>query len=310
MQTTHQRKVSKMLHSSRNTLVLSLLKRTQRRELVGTSCASFIRDVSAKDTPHLSRSQKRPLSTFGKNIGQSSINHNQTKFRNVQQAVQAVRQLIMDVDSSGERQIESQKRLFDGVEQVFATIVAQVDEGSLNPSGKHGKDLSRFFEFILYAYSQVDVPGISLFDKSEKVLDTLKQWNLDVRSRHYEYAIISANREGKYKEAAELFLRQIDPEAGYNPISVSLDAPHGLVAVALCAQQQGQPVAEQVFDAVLKLSMVSPSDLAQCKYKKVETILFSSLYSHDPKRILHRHIGSRNCFGPSSGVGIRNQLPL
>ena len=252
-----------MLQSSRNTVTLSLLRRARRRDLIGKSCSCFISDGS--DTHQFSKYQKRPLSSFDKNIRNESLNRPKQKFKNVHQAVQVVRKLIVDVGSSDGLQIESQRRIFDGVEGVFTTIVSQVEEGSLNPSGKHGKDLSRFFEFILYAYSQVDVPGISLFEKSQQVLDTLQQWNLDIRSRHYECAIVSANREGRYKEAADLFLQQIDPEAGYNPVSVSVDNPHGLVAIALWAQQEGQPVAEHVFDAVLKLSMVSPSDLAQCK---------------------------------------------
>lgn len=261
----HITKEGEMLHSSRNALVLSVLKRTQRRNLNGKSCASFICDASAPNTHQFSRNHKRSLSSFEKNIRKDSLNQTKQNFRNIQQAVQVVRKLILDVDSSDGSQIESQRRIFSGVESVFATIVSQVDDGSLNPSGKHGKDLSRFFEFILYAYSQIDVPGISLFEKSEQVLDTLKQWNLDIRSRHYEYAIVCANREGKFNEAADLFLREIDPEAGYNPIRVSLDTPHGLVAIALWTQQEGQNVAEHVFDAVLKLSMVSPTDLSQCK---------------------------------------------
>lgn len=259
-----------MFQSSRSALALSLSRRVQRKDVIGKSYASFVCDeLSATRAPLCLTTQQRHASSLKKKIRNGAHNHAQQKFNSGQHALQAVRKLIMNLDSSDERHIESQKRVYDGIEHILASIVSQVDEGSLNPSGKHGKELSRFFEFLLYGYSQVDIPGISSFDRSEEVLDTLQKWNLDIRSRHYEYAIISANRESRYKEASELFLRAIDPEAGYSPISVSLDTPHGLVAIALWAQEEGLPVAEHVFDAVMKLTMVSPSDQRQCKPKNL-----------------------------------------
>lgn len=263
-------------------MVFSLLKRAHRRDLDARSCVSFLPDrFSTTDTFSIRINQKRSVSSVRKNKKDGIENDCKLEFKSVREALQMVQKLVVDVDRSDGYEVGyevgyeavNQELVYSGVEQILLKIISQVEKGSLNPRGKHGKEISRLFEFVLYAYSRVDVPGISLFDKCEQVLETLKDWNLDIRSRHYENAIIAANKEGKYKEATDLFLQKIDPEAGYNPVSISIDAPHGLVAIALWAQQEGLPVADHVFDAVLKLSMVSPSDLKICKFSKVSSSL-------------------------------------
>lgn len=162
-------------------------------------------------------------------------------------------------------------KLRQDTKEFFASLIASVDKGVLNPSGKHGKELSNFLELVLFAYSRlIHVPqNNSIFDDCQKVLDTLKKWNLNIRGQHYEYCIEAANREQRWKEAANLFWRQIDPEAGYNPVRVRISKPHGLYAIALCAQEENSAVAEHVFDAVGQLTMVSPADQRTCKYSLI-----------------------------------------
>jgi hypothetical protein len=150
---------------------------------------------------------------------------------------------------------------------ILHSLIASVNQGVLNPSGKHGKELSKFLELVLYVYSHITVSpsNVSLFEECQEVLNTLHKWNLNVRSKPYEYAITAANREERWKEASTLFLKQIDPDAGSNPFNVSISNPQGLYAVARWAQEENLAVVEHVMDAVLQLTMVSPSDQRTCK---------------------------------------------
>lgn len=186
----------------------------------------------------------------------------------LKEAFGSVQDLVASLETSDERKFnhDQQDKVLRRVKGALGTVLTGVENGALNPSGKHGKEISQFFEFVLYAYSKLRIPGISLFDESQVVLTTLENWNLDIRSRHYENAIVLANRENRFKEAADLFLRQIDPEAGYNPVNVSIAKPHGLYAIARTAQEEGALPPERVFDAVVKLTMVSPSDQDRCKF--------------------------------------------
>jgi hypothetical protein len=199
----------------------------------------------------------------------------QPRVVNLKDARKSVNRLLVSLDkislyTETERQLKEEQSLIilEEAKEALHSIIASVDQGFLNPSGKHGKELSKFMELILYAYCeicQIQPTDTSLFDECQKVLTTIQQWNLDIRSKHYEYTILVANHEGRYRDAADLFMREIDPDVGYNPINVSIKRPFGLYAIARWAQEEGLDVAECVFDAVMQLSMVSPSDQATCK---------------------------------------------
>lgn len=152
------------------------------------------------------------------------------------------------------------------VHNVMDSLASAVESGDLNPSGKHGKEISTSIERILRAYhhlSQVistDSNGIPCFQYCKRAFDALKTWNLNRQHSHYDHYIAVANKEERWKEATDVFYQQIDPGAAYNPVRVSIADPQGLYAVARLAQEAKSSVADLVFDAVMQLSMVSPQD--------------------------------------------------
>jgi hypothetical protein len=163
------------------------------------------------------------------------------------------------------RDEELRIELFQDARALFHSLSQNVEQGKLRPSGKHGKELSKFLELVLLVYSQTPIhDNGSIFKECRVILDALEEWNLDFLNAHCEYAIAVASREQRWKDASDLFWRQVDPEAGYNPVDISVENPLGLYAIARVAQDQGSVVVEQVFDAVLRMSMVSPRD--QAKY--------------------------------------------
>jgi hypothetical protein len=161
--------------------------------------------------------------------------------------------------------------LFQDTKELFQSLSKSVEQGQLRPSGKHGKELSKFLELVLLVYSQTPLhptnttTTMMLYKECQQVLNALKEWNLDFRNAHYDHAISIANREERWKQASDLFLRQIDPDAGYNPVEISVSNPMGLYAIARFAQEEGSAVVEQVYDAVLRMSMVSPNDQDKCR---------------------------------------------
>ena len=175
----------------------------------------------------------------------------------------------------GERALVYQK-----TQDFLAVLAGSVKERRLSPSRKHGKELSQLVECVLYVCGQQDPRcrdgdhggGGEAADPSELVASALGvlevDWNLDVGHRHYERAIAALCNAGKWELAAQLFEKQIDPNAGGPPVGVSIENPLGLYAVAMrCRAGEGREaeqsmVAEHVMDAVQRLSMVSPSDQA------------------------------------------------
>eukprot|EP00537_Pseudo-nitzschia_pungens_P008019 CAMPEP_0172372206 /NCGR_PEP_ID=MMETSP1060-20121228/46481_1 /TAXON_ID=37318 /ORGANISM="Pseudo-nitzschia pungens, Strain cf. cingulata" /LENGTH=309 /DNA_ID=CAMNT_0013098097 /DNA_START=229 /DNA_END=1155 /DNA_ORIENTATION=+ len=125
----------------------------------------------------------------------------------------------------------------------FETLVQMVREGRLSPSRKHGKELSQLVECVLYVCSQQDPfsetrPSESLpLDVADFVGSVLRvlevDWNLDVGHRHYERAIAACCNVGDWKVASRLFEKQIDPNAGGPPVSLSIENPLGLYALAM-----------------------------------------------------------------------------
>ncbi len=153
--------------------------------------------------------------------------------------------------------------LMDDVRNVMDSLIFAVKNGQLNPSGKHGKGISDIIERILRAYHRISHLSHHVtpcFDNCQEALDALQFWNLNCQNSHYNHIIAVANKEQRWKEAANLFFKQIDPEAAFNPVPVSISDPQGLYAVVRLAQQEESAVADLVFDAVMQLSMVSPQD--------------------------------------------------
>ena len=194
-------------------------------------------------------------------------------FLDLEEAQKAMDNLLSRVskinsDVTKQERVQMMMSIVKDTKSFFIRLQKSVEDNrKFNPSGKHGKQLSKWLELVLYVYNQLDFPpskkypsNVSLFNESQLVLETLEEWYLDIRSRHYDYAIAIANRERKYKEASEMFWNQISPEAGYNPTDVEIVNPHGLFAIAKYAQQQNAAVVENVFDAVQQLTMVSPGD--------------------------------------------------
>lgn len=150
------------------------------------------------------------------------------------------------------------------VRNLMDTLIHAVECGQLNPSGKHAKGISDIVERVLRAYhriSQLSSPDMApCFEHCQHALNALNAWNLNLQHSHYDHMIAVANREQRWKEAANLFFKQINPEAAFNPVHVPIADPQGLYAVIRLAQQQQSSVADLVFDAVMQLSMVSPQD--------------------------------------------------
>ena len=284
-----------MYHSRGNVKALYLLRRMVWPSNIGV-VSRINHDVMVSRTFQRKRGFHR-LSSFQNSVNKDfSVRKKSTgpRLSNLKQARALVNELIKRLEMpESESQEEQQQLVLEGAKAALHSIIANVDQGYLNPSGKHGKEISKFMELILYAYSQViHLPDVTLFEDCEEILKTLEQWNLDIRSRHYEYSIIVANREERYKDAANLFLRQIDPEAGYNPVNLSISNPQGLYSIARWAQQENEPVAEHVFNAVLQLSMVSSSDQETCKSKLFIVLLHKLLPLTRLSRI--RYFGGRN----------------
>eukprot|EP00980_Cylindrotheca_fusiformis_P030723 scaffold25303_cov117-Cylindrotheca_fusiformis.AAC.3 len=256
-----------MYHRRGRALVMSLLKRYHQNSQTGG--VTGLRRIPPQASNIASETKSRMYNSNQKNDEKTRRRNHKVdntrpgqEFVSLKEGFESIQELLSSLESfsTGESNQKHQESVLQGVQEALEAVVKGVEEGSLNPSGKHGKGISQFLELVLYAYSKIHIPGVSLYDESQDIMRTLKNWNLDIRSGHYEHAIVLANREGRFKEAADLFLRQIDPTAGYNPVSMSVASPYGLYAIARKAHEEGLPAAEYVFDAVTQLTMVSPSD--------------------------------------------------
>eukprot|EP00536_Pseudo-nitzschia_multiseries_P010631 jgi/Psemu1/26583/gm1.26583_g len=151
------------------------------------------------------------------------------------------------VESWGQR-----AAIFRETNDYFQVLVRTVQEGRLSPSRKHGKELSQLVECVLYVCGQQDpcsrtssrsrnqtsdsdsdldlnVPGF--VGSVLRVLEV--DWNLDVGHRHYDRAIAACCNVGDWHLASRLFEKQIDPNAGGPPVSLSIENPLGLYALAM-----------------------------------------------------------------------------
>jgi hypothetical protein len=131
-------------------------------------------------------------------------------------------------------------------------------------AGKTRLELSSLLGHALSIFSEIppDVEGTrSPFSHCWDILTLLDDLNLEPQPSHYAAAVATAVRESKWTDASDLFTLQIDPDgSGYVPMGSEKDICLGLYAIAERAKLENIPSAELVMDAVLRMSMVSPSD--------------------------------------------------
>jgi hypothetical protein len=163
---------------------------------------------------------------------------------------------------------EVRNERFQETRKVLRQIRDHVRDDTLRPSGKHRHELTVLLERVLKLYSEsLSTDDVSVFEECNVVLEMMNEWKLELQHKHCEYAILAAGREERWKDAANIFWSHIDPEdCGYIPFDVDVSNPVGLYAIARFAQEQGTAVVENVFDGVLRMSMVSPTDQRKCKY--------------------------------------------
>ncbi|GAX24373.1 hypothetical protein FisN_4Lh497 [Fistulifera solaris] len=153
---------------------------------------------------------------------------------------------------------------FHSLKAIISDFEHQVRLGVIKANGKHRHECSVLLEEILRLLSLCGAHSdeLSPFDECRRLLDLMeKEWKIELQHNHCEYAVVTASREQRWSEAADVFWRHIDPNrAGYNPCDISITEPIGLYAIARDAQQKKRSAVERVFDAVLRMSMVSPSD--------------------------------------------------
>lgn len=165
---------------------------------------------------------------------------------------------------------QNRQEIFDAAKKLARRLRSCVEDGTLQPSGKHSHEVSVLLERILKLYSSVSILSEeSVYDECSTILDLMKRWKVDFQHKHCEYVATVAAYEERWEDAAELFWGRIDPDSGYAPYDVSPSDPVGLYAIARCAQENGTAVVDSVFDAVLRMSMVSPSDQDKCKYSSI-----------------------------------------
>jgi len=129
-----------------------------------------------------------------------------------------------------------------------------VEESSLDQ--RFAREVSLMLQQSLWLFR-------SSFSDCKRVLALSKQWNLDIN--HLAPVLEAGCREEKWKETADIFRSQIDPDAfGFAPMLIDVKSPIGLFVIAKDAQQRGLPVAESVMEAAIHMSMVNPTD--QQKY--------------------------------------------
>ena len=188
--------------------------------------------------------------------------------------------------------------LFSETKKIVENVLNGVREEAIQPARKHGPELSLLFGNILKLYSAAlprytqeennhhinNTPNQSAFEECINVLHIMDQWNLSRQAQHYHYAILTAIHEQRWKDASKLFWQQSDPDvSGFTPIEISVSSPVGLYAIARSCRQQQRQIAEQqeednrnaslsslaveeVLDAAVNLSLISPADQEKCKF--------------------------------------------
>jgi hypothetical protein len=222
-------------------------------------------------------SRKNVSSTSAKQTKQPSKNdrnYDKVVLRDLVASLQSLQQRCDELadlppiwDNSLPALDERREDRFQETRKVIGQIREHVTDGTLRPSGKHRLELTVLFERILKIYSEsLSTDDVSVSEECTEVLTMMNEWTLELQHKHCEYAILAAGREERWKEAADIFWSHIDPEdSGYIPYDVDVSNPVGLYAIARFAQDQGTAVVENVFDGVLRMSIVSPTDQKKCK---------------------------------------------
>jgi hypothetical protein len=163
---------------------------------------------------------------------------------------------------------DERKAIFQEAKSLVGHLKAAVRSRQLNPAGKHGNELVHLLGQVLAVYAQTATPhgDPPAFDACCDAMTLLQEWNLDVQPLHYACAVEAAARESRWKEAADMFWIQIDPDAsGHTPMEISQHLAVGLYAIARNSQNEGGTTADRVMDAVLRMTMVCPMDQDKCK---------------------------------------------
>lgn len=197
-------------------------------------------------------------------------------------------------DNDLQQQLLSRRHdLYADVLRLVSSFKASVDQGEIRAlRGKDGYELSDSLGMALQFFSETpiserpieDVGGIvggsmSPYEACLDVFEILSDLNLDIHPSHYTYAIRAACIESRWREAAHLFLSQVDGDDGFNPNATGGYVPidpelawEGLYAVA-CDAKMAEPAGEgvdqcpskRVFDTAMKMSMISPPGQEKCK---------------------------------------------
>lgn len=171
-----------------------------------------------------------------------------------------------------DHQQEMRREAFQKLKTIISEFEHQVQIGVIKANGKHRHECSILLEEMLRLLSLcgAHAGGLSSFDECRRLIGLMEnEWMIDLQHRHCEYAVLSGAREKRWSEASDIFWRHIDPgRGGYNPCDISISEPVGLYAIARDAQEKNLLVVEHVFDAVLRMSMVSPSDQERCKFNE------------------------------------------
>ena len=156
----------------------------------------------------------------------------------------------------------------EGYKEVWQDTRALVDK--IDGMMRENRNAVRSRELAIFLGEILVILSTSSYDDCRRILGMIQQYNLDLP--HYDHAIQAAALERNWSEAARLFREKIDPDdSGYTPVDMSVQNPLGLYAIAKDAQNNGHSnVADRVMDAVMSLTMVSPTDQERCEYYQQE----------------------------------------
>jgi len=186
------------------------------------------------------------------------------------------------------QQLRSRQQVFLEAQKVVRYLQSFTDDDKVLKPNKYSREISILLERLLEIFSKCgdltqtksllndksfnkksNAPTVmDPFGECCNVLDCLAAWNIDVNERHCNAVITAAARQGLWERAGRIFYALIDPDdSGYAPFdSCSVQNPMGLYVLVRAAQEQGSTsVVEPVLEAVLRMSMVSPSDQDKCK---------------------------------------------
>jgi len=191
---------------------------------------------------------------------------------------------------------KSHEQFYDDTMVLMGAIQGLFDKGTLLPSSsKEIQELTRLLGNCLILCSELIQPDSHYIDDFTRdipspghycmqIIGILMELNIDVQPIHYQHTIKTLVKEERWQDASRLFLQQTDPDAaGLTPLDATLDGGDGVVEMGLYAVAQNMykdkllksegdddnarqidlAVAEKVFDVVLHMCMISPTDQEQ-----------------------------------------------